>query len=163
MAKRKRAPRTNAMRLLDANRVTYEVLTFSSDIHSAAGVAEAVGLDRYVGFLHADVYNRPSLALDLEEEFRVLIEDLVFRLVRDQGITPDDFRPGEEGERALVMEKDAVKRLIQAYEKQMRRSRVHPRTNETLAQWRFLEIQAREIARCIRESEPGSYRALRFR
>ena len=130
---------------------------------AAESTAEAVGLDLYVGFLHADVYNRPSLALDLEEEFRVLIEDMVFRLVRDQEITPDDFRPGEKGERALVMEKDAVKRFIQAYEKQMRRSRVHPRTHETLAQWRFLEIQAREIARCIRESEPGSYRALRFR
>jgi len=130
---------------------------------AAESTAEAVGLDRYVGFLHADVYNRPSLALDLEEEFRVLIEDLVFRLVRDHKITPDDFRPGEEGERALVMEKDAVQRFIRAYEKRMRQSRVHPRTHETLAQWRFLEIQAREIARCIREFEPGSYRALRFR
>lgn len=40
----KRVPRTNAMRLLDANRVAYEVFTFSAEIHSAVGVAEAVGL-----------------------------------------------------------------------------------------------------------------------
>jgi Cys-tRNA(Pro)/Cys-tRNA(Cys) deacylase len=45
MTKKNRAPRTNAMRLLDANGAAYEVLTFSSDIHSAAGAAEAVGLD----------------------------------------------------------------------------------------------------------------------
>lgn len=45
MAKKKRGPRTNAMRLLDARKVTYEVFTFSTDIHSAVGVAEAVGLD----------------------------------------------------------------------------------------------------------------------
>ena len=38
-------PRTNAMRLLDANKVAYEVLTFSPDIHSATGVAEAAQLD----------------------------------------------------------------------------------------------------------------------
>lgn len=44
MARKKRVPRTNAMRLLDANQVAYEVLTFSPDIHSATGVAEAMGL-----------------------------------------------------------------------------------------------------------------------
>jgi Cys-tRNA(Pro)/Cys-tRNA(Cys) deacylase len=45
MAKKKRSPRTNAMRLLDANAVRYEVFTFSPGIHSATGVAESVGLD----------------------------------------------------------------------------------------------------------------------
>lgn len=44
MAKKKRGPRTNAMRLLDAHKVAYKVLSFSTDIHSAVGVAEAVGL-----------------------------------------------------------------------------------------------------------------------
>ena len=39
MAKKKRPVRTNAMRLLDANKVTYEVFTFSPDIHSATEVA----------------------------------------------------------------------------------------------------------------------------
>jgi Cys-tRNA(Pro)/Cys-tRNA(Cys) deacylase len=45
MARKKRAPRTNAMRLLDAHGIAYEVITFSSDIHSATGVAETIGLD----------------------------------------------------------------------------------------------------------------------
>ena len=45
MSKRKRGPRTNTMRLLDAHDVAYEVLTFSEDIHSAVGVAEVAGLD----------------------------------------------------------------------------------------------------------------------
>jgi len=45
MSKKKRGPRTNTMRLLDANKVGYEVYTFSPDIHSATGVAEATGLD----------------------------------------------------------------------------------------------------------------------
>ena len=39
-----RADKTNAMRLLDARRVPYVVHTYSPDIHSAEGVAEAVGL-----------------------------------------------------------------------------------------------------------------------
>ena len=43
MAKKKRGPRTNSMRLLDANKVAYQVVTFSPDLHSAVEVAEAVG------------------------------------------------------------------------------------------------------------------------
>jgi Cys-tRNA(Pro)/Cys-tRNA(Cys) deacylase len=45
MGRKKRPPRTNAMRLLDAQHVDYQVLTFSPDIHSATEVAETLGLD----------------------------------------------------------------------------------------------------------------------
>jgi len=45
MTKKKRIPRTNAMRLLDAHSVPYQVLVFSPAIHSATGVAETTGLD----------------------------------------------------------------------------------------------------------------------
>jgi Cys-tRNA(Pro)/Cys-tRNA(Cys) deacylase len=38
------AEKTNAMRALEAASIPYEVFTFSADIHSADGVAEAVGL-----------------------------------------------------------------------------------------------------------------------
>lgn len=45
MSKKKREPRTNTMRMLDALQVRYVVLTFSADIHSATGVADALGSD----------------------------------------------------------------------------------------------------------------------
>ena len=45
MPKKKRGPRTNTMRLLDANKLAYEVQTFSLDIQSASGVASVTGLD----------------------------------------------------------------------------------------------------------------------
>lgn len=53
MAKKKRGSganarsnvRTNAMRLLDAHKVAYEVLTFSPEIHEATGVADVLELD----------------------------------------------------------------------------------------------------------------------
>ena len=44
MPKKNKPSRTNAMRLLDAHKIEYEVFTFSPDIHSAVGVAEALGL-----------------------------------------------------------------------------------------------------------------------
>jgi Cys-tRNA(Pro)/Cys-tRNA(Cys) deacylase len=45
VAKEKRGPRTNSMRLLDANGIDYEVVTFAPDLHSATEVAEVAGLD----------------------------------------------------------------------------------------------------------------------
>jgi Cys-tRNA(Pro)/Cys-tRNA(Cys) deacylase len=45
VAKRKRDPKTNSMRLLDAHKIPYETVTFSPELHSATQVAETVGLD----------------------------------------------------------------------------------------------------------------------
>ncbi len=45
MSKKQRQPRLNSMRLLDANRVSYETILFSPDIHSATEVADVVGMD----------------------------------------------------------------------------------------------------------------------
>lgn len=45
MAKKASFPKTNAMRALDARKVQYQTLTYSSEIHSADGAAEALGVD----------------------------------------------------------------------------------------------------------------------
>jgi Cys-tRNA(Pro)/Cys-tRNA(Cys) deacylase len=44
MAKSDRTPKTNAMRALDARRVSYSTVTYSDTIHSAAEVAELLGV-----------------------------------------------------------------------------------------------------------------------
>ncbi|HQE92099.1 MAG TPA: CRISPR-associated endonuclease Cas1 [Anaerolineae bacterium] len=131
---------------------------------AAESAVQTVGLDPYVGFLHKDVYNRPSLALDLMEEFRPLIEGLVLHVCHHDMIHPGDFRPGDEaaGERALVMERDAVKCYVAAYEGRMGQVIQHPRSGDMLPLWRFIELQAREIARCVREGTPD-YQAAVFR
>lgn len=41
----KTGPKTNAMRVLDAQRIPYEAFYYSADIHSAEGVAAALGLE----------------------------------------------------------------------------------------------------------------------
>ncbi|MCV4632981.1 CRISPR-associated endonuclease Cas1, partial [Escherichia coli] len=43
--------------------------------HDCIAALTATGLDPFVGFLHAGRPNRPSLALDLMEEFRPAIAD----------------------------------------------------------------------------------------
>jgi len=51
-----------------------------------------VGMDPFLGCLHAMEYGRPSLTLDLMEEFRpVLVDSLVIRVINRRWITPYDF------------------------------------------------------------------------
>lgn len=121
---------------------------------ASESAVETTGLDPYLGFLHQEEYNRPSLAVDLMEEFRPVIDGLVLHLVGHGVIKPEDFRQGGEDERPVVMEREAVKRYIAAYEERMARPILHPRTSERLPLWRFLEVQARELARCLREGTP---------
>ena len=55
------------------------------------GAAESVGLDYQMGFLHRPRSGRPSLALDLAEEFRALTDRFVVSLVRRRQVGPGDF------------------------------------------------------------------------
>lgn len=58
----------------------------------------AVGLDPCIGVLHADQNDRPSLALDLLEEFRPLVADeVVHRLAVQKALTPQHGRPESGG------------------------------------------------------------------
>ena len=52
-------------------------------VHDVRSALESVGLDTSVGFLHRDRPGRPSLALDMMEEFRPFLADRLV-LVNDQ-------------------------------------------------------------------------------
>ncbi len=62
------------------------------------------GLDPYAGYLHADRSGRPSLVLDLMEEFRPAVDLMVYRL-----------RPGGDWAEAGRLTYDARKRLVEAW------------------------------------------------
>ncbi len=57
------------------------------------------GLDPYLGCLHSVDYGRPSLALDLMEEFRpVLVDSVVLKCANKKMVTPRDFIVQPEAE-----------------------------------------------------------------
>jgi CRISPR-associated protein Cas1 len=58
------------------------------------GFVESAGMDPYLGALHAPRYGRPSLALDLVEEWRsVIVDTTVLRAINTKTITHQDFLP----------------------------------------------------------------------
>jgi len=116
-----------------------------------------VGLDPYLGFFHTVQYGRPSLALDLMEEFRPLIVDpIVLDLINRAGIGAQDFKRGSEGERPIVLSEEAVKRVIQAYEERATAKTRYPPTGEETTSRRCFELQTRQMARVIK-GEAAAY------
>jgi len=117
--------------------------------HDARSALEGVGLDAYVGFLHRDRPGRPSLALDLIEEFRSFIADrLVLTLINRQQVSEKNFRRSETG--VVLMTEDVRKEVITAYQKRKQDEIFHPYLKENLQIGLLFHIQAMLMARYIR-------------
>jgi CRISPR-associated protein Cas1 len=61
------------------------------------GAILAVGLDPYLGLLHADEYARPTLAFDMIEPFRPWAEELVISACMDKTLDTSFFEPKNNG------------------------------------------------------------------
>ena len=79
----------------------------------------AAGLDPAIGFLHAEQDRRPSLALDLMEEFRPLIVDqVVIAAARKAELRPEHGHREEAGH-GVLLTKAGREILVAAYERRM--------------------------------------------
>lgn len=127
------------------------LLSFSYALvrHDCVAALTSAGLDPFVGFLHADRPNRPSLALDLMEEFRPWLADrLAITLVNRQQVGPDDFRVREGG--AVEFTDDGRKRVIRAYQERKQEVVTHPLLDQNLRIAQLAFVQARILARHLR-------------
>jgi CRISPR-associated protein Cas1 len=112
----------------------------------------AVGFDPYCGFFHAGRHGKPSLALDLMEEFRAVIADsVVLTLINNGSITPKDFLVWRE---ACQLTEDGRKRFFQTYEQRKATVVTHPVFGYKMAYGRMLEVQARMLAAHLRGDIP---------
>ncbi|GAB1512564.1 hypothetical protein JCM33774_46060 [Actinophytocola sp. KF-1] len=85
----------------------------------AVSAAAAAGLEPAIGLLHTDHDNRPSLGLDLAEEFRPLVVDqVVLDLVRRRSLTTDHARHDPE-RGGVLLTRRGREILIDAYERRM--------------------------------------------
>lgn len=114
-----------------------------------------VALDPYLGFFHKLRYGRPSLALDLQEEFRPLIADsVVLTLMNNAMVDEGDFiRRGS----ACALRDGPRRRVIEAYEERLETLIKHPVFGYSISYRRVIEVQARLLARVV-AGELESYR-----
>ena len=122
----------------------------------------AVGLDPYLGFLHGDAHNRPSLALDIAEEFRcVVVDSVVLRCVNGGLIRPENFSRQDDAARPVLLDEAGRNTFIREFETRLAASLTHPLTDEQVTYRRCFELQAREMARAIQSGT--TYRPLTVR
>ena len=110
-------------------------------------VLHTVGFDPMLGFFHRPRYGRPSLALDLAEEFRPLVGDsVVLTLINNGEVTPSSFvrRTG-----AVALTDAGRRAVIAAFERRMDTLVTHPIFGYRISYRRVLEVQARLLGRTL--------------
>ncbi len=121
---------------------------YSLLMNDCRSAIEASGLDPQIGFLHALRPGRAALALDLMEEFRFLADRLALTLINREQIDPEDFVLREGG--AVMLEGDARKAVLVAYQEKKQESLSHPLLNEPVPVGLLPHVQARLLARTVR-------------
>ncbi|WP_198971528.1 type I-C CRISPR-associated endonuclease Cas1c [Xylophilus sp. ASV27] len=117
--------------------------------HDCRSALEGVGLDPAVGFLHRDRPGRPSLALDLLEEFRPLMADrLALSLVNLRQVSERDFQTMDNG--AVLLREESRKLVLTAYQERKREDLRHVFLEEKAPIGLFPFIQAQLLARHLR-------------
>ena len=113
----------------------------------------AVGLDPAVGFLHQSRPGRPSLGLDLMEEFRAPFADrAVLALVNREQVRESDFE--KDGSGALRLKADARRTVLVHWQERRKEVILHPLTDEKVALGVVPHVQARVLARVLRGDAP---------
>jgi CRISPR-associated protein Cas1 len=125
-------------------------LGYSLLLKDTTAAVQLVGLDPYLGFFHAIAYARPSLALDVMEEFRpILVDTLVLDLVNRRRLTPADFVRTGRKERPIELSESGVQLFLRTYEERLETQVRHPVSGDRTTYRRCLELQVRQMARMV--------------
>lgn len=116
---------------------------------SVASALETVGLDPYVGMMHADRPGRASLALDLMEELRPAVADrFVLSLINKRIINGKDFIQKENG--AVLMKDDSRRTVLAEWQNRKKDILEHPFLKEKI-EWGLVPFaQAMLLGRYLR-------------
>ena len=125
-------------------------LAYTLIANDCASALETVGLDPYVGFLHALRPGRTSLALDIMEEFRAYLGDrFVLSLINKRQISPKDFL--YQGDSGVILTDSGRKTFITSWQNRKRETIIHPYLNEKVEIGLLPYVQAMMLARYIRK------------
>ena len=121
----------------------YIVLT-----NAVASAIKIVGLDPMVGYLHQPRYGKPSLALDLVEEFRPLVVDsCVLTVLNNRMVRPGGFTYEIGG--VCRMDPATKRTFLATLEERLDTAIEHPIFGYKATYRRCLELQARLLSKYL--------------
>lgn len=128
--------------------------TYTLLVHDIRSALETVGLDPAVGFLHRARPGRPSLALDLMEEFRPFLADrLTLSLINRQQVQKKGLQKSDSD--AVLMTNETRKTLLVAYQERKQEEILHPFLDEKVTIGLLFHVQALLMARYLRGDLDG--------
>jgi CRISPR-associated protein Cas1 len=123
---------------------------YSLLLKDVSAAVQLVGLDPYLGFFHTIHYGRPSLALDMMEEFRpVLVDTIVLDIVQNGRMSDADFEQTGQAKQPVRMKERVMETLIQKYEQRINEKVPHAGAGGQTSQRRVIELQVRRLAKVI--------------
>jgi CRISP-associated protein Cas1 len=125
-------------------------------LHDVLTAVQVTGLDPYLGTFHVIEAGRPSLALDLMEEFRPLVVDRLVLAILDAGALRRDQieRPAHRPD-AVYLDAAGRRLMVDRYEALMQ-TPTRLATGEQTPMRRAVLLQAQAVARVVR-GEQASY------
>ncbi len=129
---------------------------YSLLLKDVRAAVQLVGLDVFMGFFHEPRSGRPSLALDLMEEWRPLIADaLCLELVNRGSLRPEDFEKTGNPRRPVELGEAGVQLVLKAYGRRLAVRLYHPLAGpggQTTLQ-NAIVLQARRMAQVVAGKE----------
>lgn len=150
---RKRRPAPDPINAL----LSFGYTLIANELHS---LLDGIGFDPYLGFFHQVDYGRPSLALDLMEEFRhPLVDRLTVTLINKGVLKEGDFTP-DPTSGSMHLKPEAMKVYFQHFERWMVGERVIGPDEKKVGYRRAFLLQAQRMADAIqsgKEYQPFRY------
>ena len=138
--------RTKRPPLESVNAMLSFVYTLATNEFAAA--LETVGLDSYIGFCHTLRSGRSSLACDLVEETRCIVERFVLTLINLQIVGEDDFEKQISG--AVWLNDGGRRKVLTKWQEKKRTEMNHPYLNQKIPLGLLPYVQSNLLAKFIR-------------
>ena len=137
-------------------------------LNDMVAACQMIGLDPFLGCFHAIDYGRPSMALDLIEEFRPVIVDSIVLGAVNHGMiglrdfrdtvdeegdvdtpTQDKHKAGPGGQKAIYLNAEGRRRFLKWYEERVTEQAQVINTGERTSYRRLFLLQAQQMARVL--------------
>ena len=117
-----------------------------------AASLETVGLDSYIGYFHSLKSGRSSLACDMVEETRCLVERFVITLFNLQILSDRDFERQLSG--AVWLNADGRKKVLTKWQEKKRTDMMHPYLKQKIPSGLLPYVQSNLMAKYVRGDIP---------
>lgn len=122
---------------------------------------ESHGLNAYLGFMHRDRYNAPSLACDLVEEWRAIIVDAaVVSLISKHMIHKEHFQRENE---AVYLSKEGCKIFLNWLERKLNTKIRYIDDAESMDFRHAIDAQIISLIKAMDNNDAGIYQPVRVR